>query len=361
MNKIKLTELVELGNTQREIADKMNCSQSNIRHWMKKYGLKSKNFKIGEKEFYSSDNFLDMQRKNSNWNYDEIQKLYDSGLSWREVSKIHKISTATIFNKICDGLLKSRNLSESSKIHRNKKQYKHTEESKRKISESRKKWLKENPDKHPWKSNNKFKSEPCEKVKEFLKKLNIQFISEFDPNIEGRNFSIDIAIPDKKIALEINGNQHYEKTGELKTYYKERHDLLEKNDWNVYQIHYSSCFNLEKWTDFINQLKNSPVKIEFDYFNYVPKNKKIHPKCVCGKEKTFYAKFCLTCMGLNNRKVKNRPSKEELEKLIWEKPFTELGKQFGVSDNAIRKWCKDYGITKFPDITYRQKQFHSKK
>jgi hypothetical protein len=28
-----------------------------------------------------------------------------------------------------------------------------------------------------------------------------------------------------------------------------------------------------------------------------------------------------------------------LKKLIRTKPFTQIGKQFNVSDNAIRKWC----------------------
>ena len=40
------------------------------------------------------------------------------------------------------------------------------------------------------------------------------------------------------------------------------------------------------------------------------------------------------------------PSKEELEKLVWEKPTTVIAKQFGVSDNAISKWCKNLGIKK---------------
>lgn len=82
--------------------------------------------------------------------------------------------------------------------------------------------------------------------------------------------------------------------------------------------------------------------------------------CVCGKHKHRNAKNCLNCAKLKSRKVE-RPSKEELEKLIWEKPFTELGEQFGVSDNSIRKWCKNYGISEFPNNAYRQKQFHSKK
>ena len=48
---------------------------------------------------------------------------------------------------------------------------------------------------------------------------------------------------------------------------------------------------------------------------------------------------------LNDRKV-IRPTREELSSLIWSKPTTTLAKHFGVSDNAISKWCKYYGIDK---------------
>lgn len=50
---------------------------------------------------------------------------------------------------------------------------------------------------------------------------------------------------------------------------------------------------------------------------------------------------------LSLRKVE-RPSKEELQKLLWEKPTLQLAKQFGVSDKAIEKWAKAYGLTKPP-------------
>ena len=43
-------------------------------------------------------------------------------------------------------------------------------------------------------------------------------------------------------------------------------------------------------------------------------------------------------------KRKFNVSKEELESLIKEKPMTEIGKQFGVSDSAVKKRCKKLGI-----------------
>lgn len=49
--------------------------------------------------------------------------------------------------------------------------------------------------------------------------------------------------------------------------------------------------------------------------------------------------YCIKCLGLVNRTVE-RPSKEELKQQIRTIPFTRIGAKYGVSDNAIRSWCK---------------------
>lgn len=43
------------------------------------------------------------------------------------------------------------------------------------------------------------------------------------------------------------------------------------------------------------------------------------------------------------RKVE-RPSKQDLDILIHSKSFKAIGSEYGVSDNAVRKWCKGYGL-----------------
>ena len=40
-----------------------------------------------------------------------------------------------------------------------------------------------------------------------------------------------------------------------------------------------------------------------------------------------------------------RPEKDELQRLIRTASFVQIGKTFGVSDNAVRKWCRSYGIS----------------
>ena len=64
----------------------------------------------------------------------------------------------------------------------------------------------------------------------------------------------------------------------------------------------------------------------------------------------FCTTFCsnLAVMDVNSpyctRKV-IRPTKEQLEELVRSKPMTTIGREYGVSDNAIRKWCRSYGIS----------------
>lgn len=54
-------------------------------------------------------------------------------------------------------------------------------------------------------------------------------------------------------------------------------------------------------------------------------------------------KYCTSkCSTQKNKKFEI--SKEELLKLVWDIPMTEISKKFGVSDVAIKKRCKKYGI-----------------
>lgn len=136
------------------------------------------------------------------------------------------------------------------------------EEVKKKISESRKRFLKENPDQHPWRRREKQVSVPCERVKEFLRKEKIMFVEEFQP-IEERFYSIDIAFPDIKVGIEINGNQHYNNDGTLKDYYLERHNLIVKEGWKLFEIHYSSCFDDDLISRIIQKYEQPDYSIYF--------------------------------------------------------------------------------------------------
>ena len=77
--------------------------------------------------------------------------------------------------------------------------------------------------------------------------------------------------------------------------------------------------------------------------------------CVdCGVEITKDGVRCVSCARIHSRKVK-RPSAEELFNILSDSQgnFTKAGKKYGVSDNAVRKWCKLYNL---PSKTQDYKQ-----
>ena len=63
----------------------------------------------------------------------------------------------------------------------------------------------------------------------------------------------------------------------------------------------------------------------------------------CGKTIHNRSTLCVDCARKTQRHV-NRPSKDILIEDIKSMPMVAIGKKYGVSDNAIRRWCKYYNI-----------------
>ena len=263
---------------------------------------------------------------------------------------------------------------------------KHTDETKKKLSEIRKKWITDNPEKHTWKRKDKQISKPCEFFKDKLKKEGIEFIEEVSP-IKDRGYSVDVVIPDRMIGFEINGNQHYNSDRTLKDYYKKRKDEIEKYGLILYDIHYTKVFNEDFINEIVNLIKYSETKVNFD-FNFYQKNEKgccdcnkkisyysvrclsCHnlnrrgenyeknlkyktsknevksekglKKCKCGEIISIKSKICFECYSIEERKVKNRPDLNTLVNDVEKLGYTGTGRKYGVSDNCIRKWINRY-------------------
>lgn len=68
-------------------------------------------------------------------------------------------------------------------------------------------------------------------------------------------------------------------------------------------------------------------------------------ECINCREKTAHISsksgLCRKCWNKSQQKT-NRPSLEQLQQEIEELGFLAVGKKYGVSDNAIRKWIKKY-------------------
>ena len=102
----------------------------------------------------------------------------------------------------------------------------------------------------------------------------------------------------------------------------------------------------------IEYLENPPTTVctfdEAKYQQYLEDNlpkshygKNLCP--LCGKEKSRTAELCLEC-SRQKRRIADRPTREELKDLIRTCSFLEIGRKYGVSDNAVRKWCDGYEL-----------------
>ena len=63
----------------------------------------------------------------------------------------------------------------------------------------------------------------------------------------------------------------------------------------------------------------------------------------CGNKVSFGNNVCPDCAH-KERRVVDRPNRNELKFAIRNIPFTQIGKKYRVSDNAIRKWCDSYKL-----------------
>lgn len=291
------------------------------------------------------DNIIKFQY---DWNV--IQEDHNSGLYLTEIISKYNINKLRLNRAVKLGLFQ--------KIIHPRIQ---TEESRKIISQKRKEYLKANPDKHVWKNNNKFKSNPCEHFKNLLKENNINFVSEFEP-LNDRLFSIDIAFPSIKLGLEINGNQHYNKDKSLKPYYQKRKDLIVTAGWKLYDIHYSLVFKKEITDQLINELINvhdvKNIDLNFNFTKNDNNLKLVKEKyssiikenlCMLCKSKislrATYCKKCATTLS-NAKRIKFHISKEELFDLKVNKKYSnvKIGKMFNVSDVTVKKYIKKYAI-----------------
>lgn len=68
----------------------------------------------------------------------------------------------------------------------------------------------------------------------------------------------------------------------------------------------------------------------------------------CGKEIDIRSERCIQCHGKTQIVPLDKMlvTREELKELIRTTPFTTIGKQFGVTDNAVRKWCEKFSLPK---------------
>ncbi len=115
-----------------------------------------------------------------------------------------------------------------------------------------------------------------------------------------------------------------------------------KRDHTTYHA-YEDESNLIKLTDgsfIVNRdkidiqvLDNNKNKIYIKRYNVCP---------LCGGLKSETSTICINCY--NKYRARNVPSREELEKGVYNFSMVKLSKLYSVCDKNIAKWCDKYGI-----------------
>ncbi len=301
------------------------------------------------------------------WN--QIQSDYDKGLTWDGLIKKYNLTIYLLNKAKAAGLFKSRSKGDSLRLsNRLKPRRKLSNETKQKISQSRKAYLAANPDKVPYKLNHYSKGDSypetyfteCFKETQIIKKYRVL------------NYELDFCDPIRQIDIEIDGDQHFLDPNMVEHDKKRNQNLIELG-WDIVRIKWSKfqtkspeekrqivqniiSYNFNDFPDvvlFINKSPN-PEKIKL-YFKQ-QEQKKNQNNCECGKPKHYQSIKCAECNAYKNRKF-NRPNKEELQKIIWEKPIRQIMKELGIkSFSTIKKWCKAYNIPMPPQGYWQRRQ-----
>lgn len=115
------------------------------------------------------------------------------------------------------------------------------------------------------------------------------------------------------------------------------YDLLQNS--SISQKEIANMFQVGE--DTISEINQGKTRIKQEY--QYPLRINWHKNhCIdCGKEICSGAIRCINCYNKYQRKVE-RPDREQLKQKIRTQSFLSIGKEYGVSDNTIRKWCQSY-------------------
>lgn len=184
--------------------------------------------------------------------------------------------------------------------------------------------------------------EECEKSK--LSEREIYYISLYNTHSEGYNeTSGGAGTPNISVKLSIDDI--------MKIY-----DLLLNS--KISQKEIAKQFNVGE--DVISTINHGKSRRQVGY-NYPLRNNHNQHFCIdCGKSVYYTSKRCNACEKIKQRKI-SRPKREVLKQKIRTQTFTNIGKEYGVADNTIRKWCDYYDLPRrakeiksYSDIEWQQ-------
>lgn len=239
----------------------------------------------------------------------------------------------------CDNRPKNEIEKIKSKLSKMASKRRHSEETKKKLSEYRTQYIKDNPDKAPYKMNHSHKESYPEK---YFSKYLVNFVHPY--SIPDTAYEGDFVNPDSKVIIEIDGEQHY-CDPIIVAHDIKRTRILEALGWRVLRVRWRDFVTLSEDSkkSVINNLNSYEIE-NFSLDNYV---KPVNTCTSCGKVIGDYrSNRCKLCEN-QIKNIKNRKfelSSLEMIELLKTTSIEGIGRMFGVSSTAIRKRCSRLGI-----------------
>ena len=236
-----------------------------------------------------------------------------------------------------------------SKIHELNKPSKETRQ---KISQKRFAYFRRMKVNTGWRLHRHYKESLAEQnVRELLEKIKDIHIKQFYvPPESERGFEIDFALVERKIGLEINGSQHYNRDGTFTEYHKTRKEYLEGIRWKIIDIDYKVCFDKTRLKEIINNVLGRNIEFAEQKCNEVL-NYRLEQKRQIERKKEEYRKIVFNNKILKRLKKQKLENEQELfEKLDqqWQEKYHQyqqkLTEQKKIILDVLSKNENDWGI-----------------
>jgi|GEM_PF-7113910 len=285
----------------------------------------------------------------------EIMQLYKNH-SMRDITQLGY--PRSIVRSVLRGKLRS--ISEAGKLaHKLKSEnFKHSDETKAKMRKTRLKYMKNNPQSTAWRKQSM--SYPEKVFKQLIEKH--QLGKKYDIVNEYSIFPyfIDFAFVNIKLAIEIDGEQHYTMQSKIDRD-KQKDELLISKGWKVYRIPAFKIQNefedIEKsFLEYLMSFSTQPKM--FNFTNDIIKRqqlKKLKKQKRIERQKTK--------LRQNDDKIKNRKkllleSNIDFSKFGWIKQASKL---FNITPQRTAKWIRKY-IPDFYESCFKinRNQFNKK-